>query len=123
MKAIAALRYRVIVISPEQIMKLDGEFERLLKNQLFVAPTFTKHTLGDITRLLHMHHDKTIRVYCSSDQPNIEIGIRKIKYVMSSFADLAFLIPDGIKVGNPPPPKFLIFFDDIPNSIAAMHMM
>ncbi|KIK73352.1 hypothetical protein PAXRUDRAFT_178679, partial [Paxillus rubicundulus Ve08.2h10] len=34
---IATLRYRVIVISPEQIMKPDGEFERLLKNQLFVA--------------------------------------------------------------------------------------
>ncbi|KIK75834.1 hypothetical protein PAXRUDRAFT_171534 [Paxillus rubicundulus Ve08.2h10] len=37
MKAIAALQYRVIVISPKQIMKPDGEFERLLKNQLFVA--------------------------------------------------------------------------------------
>jgi superfamily II DNA helicase RecQ len=154
------------VISPEQIMKPDGEFERLLKNQLFMArvvsvvideahcltewgefrpeyrelgrlryilppstplliasATFTKHALGDVTRLLHMHHDKTITVHCSSDRPNIEIGIRKIKYAMSSFADLAFLIPDGIKVGDPPPPKFLVFFDDIPNSIAAVHMM
>lgn len=32
---------------------------------------------------------------------------------------LTFLIPPGFKVDDPPPPKFLIFFDDIPDSINA----
>ncbi|KAI6111623.1 hypothetical protein EDD16DRAFT_1447179, partial [Pisolithus croceorrhizus] len=41
----------------------------------------------------------------------------RIKYALSSFANLTFLIPAGFKVGDPPPPKFLIFFDDILASI------
>ncbi|KAI6104646.1 hypothetical protein EDD16DRAFT_1492496 [Pisolithus croceorrhizus] len=53
----------------------------------------------------------------SSDRPNIGIGVRKIKYALNSFANLAFLIPAGFKVGDPPLPKFLIFFDNIPDSI------
>lgn len=32
---------------------------------------------------------------------------------------LAFLIPAGFKVDDPPLPKFLIFFDNIPDSINA----
>ncbi|KAF9222850.1 hypothetical protein BS17DRAFT_707463, partial [Gyrodon lividus] len=43
----------------------------------------------------------------------------KIKYALSSYSDLVFLIPVGFKVGDPPPPKFLIFFDNIPGSINA----
>ncbi|KAI6115259.1 P-loop containing nucleoside triphosphate hydrolase protein, partial [Pisolithus croceorrhizus] len=35
-QAISAFKYQVIVISPEQIMRLDGGFERLLKSPLFV---------------------------------------------------------------------------------------
>lgn len=31
-QAISAFKYRVVVISPEQIMKPDGGFERLLKS-------------------------------------------------------------------------------------------
>ncbi|KIJ15264.1 hypothetical protein PAXINDRAFT_77530, partial [Paxillus involutus ATCC 200175] len=63
--------------------------------------------------------DKTLIIHHSSDRPNIKIGIKKIKYPLNTYADLAFLIPAGFKVGNPPPPKFLIFFDDIPDSINA----
>ncbi|KAF9234419.1 hypothetical protein BU15DRAFT_52639, partial [Melanogaster broomeanus] len=86
---------------------------------LVASATITNSTLCDITRLLHMHKDKTLVLRRSSDRPNIKIGIRKIKYVLSSFVDLAFLVPTGFKVGDPPPPKFLVFFDDIPNSIEA----
>ncbi|KAI6111562.1 hypothetical protein EDD16DRAFT_1485720, partial [Pisolithus croceorrhizus] len=49
--------------------------------------------------------------------PNIKIGIRKVKYALNSFADLTFLILPGFNVDDPPPPKFLIFFNDIPGSI------
>ncbi|KAI6106353.1 hypothetical protein EDD16DRAFT_1490953, partial [Pisolithus croceorrhizus] len=55
----------------------------------------------------------------SSDRPNIGIGVKKIKYALNSFADLTFLIPTGFKMGDPPLPKFLVFFDDIPDSINA----
>ncbi|KIK26866.1 hypothetical protein PISMIDRAFT_78925, partial [Pisolithus microcarpus 441] len=34
---ISTFQYRVIMISPEQVMKLDGGFEKLLKNHLFVT--------------------------------------------------------------------------------------
>jgi len=81
------------------------------------SATLTKSTLSNITHLLHLRPDKLVTVQCSSDQPNVKVGVKKIKYALSSFTDLAFLIPDGFKEGDPPPPKFLIFFDDIPESI------
>ncbi|KAI6004190.1 P-loop containing nucleoside triphosphate hydrolase protein [Pisolithus albus] len=161
-QAISAFKYQVVVISPEQIMKPDGGFERLLKNPLFtqciisiiideahcltdwgefrpeyrelgqlqyVVPmsvpllvtsaTITKGTLRDLTHLLHMSSRRTVIIHWSSDHPNIGICVKKIKYALNSFADLTFLVPAGFKVGDPPPPKFLIFFDDIPASINA----
>ncbi|KIK79231.1 hypothetical protein PAXRUDRAFT_161852, partial [Paxillus rubicundulus Ve08.2h10] len=59
-------------------------------------------------------------VFCrSSDQPNIKIRVRKIRYTLSSYTDLVFLIPAGFKVSDPPPQKLLIFFNNIPESINA----
>ncbi|KIK13383.1 hypothetical protein PISMIDRAFT_119019, partial [Pisolithus microcarpus 441] len=43
----------------------------------------------------------------------------KIKYSLNSYADLSFLIPPSWKDGDPLPPKFLIFFDDIQDAINA----
>ncbi|KAF8836717.1 hypothetical protein BDN67DRAFT_992040 [Paxillus ammoniavirescens] len=160
--AISNFRYRGIIISPEQIMKPGGDFQCLLKDQLFVShiisivideahcltewgdfcpeyrelgqlryvlppstsllvtsATLTKSAITDITRLLHMHKDKTLIIHHSSDCPNIKIGVRKIKYPLNTYTDLMFLIPAGFKVGDPPLPKFLIFFNDIPDSINA----
>ncbi|KAF8128106.1 hypothetical protein EV363DRAFT_1170700 [Boletus edulis] len=70
-----------------------------------------------------MHVGKTIVLRRSSDQPNIKIGIRQIKYALSSFADLAFLVPAGYKESDPPLPKFLVFFDNISDSIAATRFL
>jgi len=166
LQAISAFHYQVIVVSPEQIMKPDWEFERLLKNPLFVSqiisivideahcltdwgefqPEYrelgwlryilpstlpllvvsamiTKSTFNDITRLLHMQQDRTVVCRRSSDRPNVKIGVRKIKYALGSFADLMFLIPPGFKVGDSPPPKFLVFFDNIPDSIEAVTVL
>ncbi|KAI6002190.1 hypothetical protein F5J12DRAFT_894271 [Pisolithus orientalis] len=55
----------------------------------------------------------------SSDQPNIKISVKKIKYALNSYADLMFLIPPGFKVNDPSPPKFLIFFNNISDLISA----
>jgi hypothetical protein len=43
----------------------------------------------------------------------------KIKHALSSYNDLVFLIPAGWKKEDQPPPKFLIFFDDIQDAINA----
>lgn len=45
--------------------------------------------------------------------------VQKIKNILSTYKDLTFLIQKEWKPGDPPPPKFLIFFDSIAKSIAA----
>jgi hypothetical protein len=50
---------------------------------------------------------------------NIKIGVHKIKYSLASYMDLAFIIPTGMKLDDPPPPKFLIFFNSIRDGLAA----
>ncbi|KAG2061414.1 P-loop containing nucleoside triphosphate hydrolase protein [Suillus hirtellus] len=160
--AIKAFKYRAIAVSPEQIMKPNGEFEQPLKNPLFTShivsivideahcitewgefhleykelgclhyilpstipimitsATLTQGSLTNAMRLLHMHADKMSVICCSSDRANIKIGARKIKYSLTSYADLAFLILPGWNVGDAPPPKFMIFFDNIQDTINA----
>lgn len=90
---------------------------------MIASATLTPDTLSNAIHLLNMHPDKMITIRQSSDRPNIKIGVRKIKYALNSFADLAFLIPKGWKEGDPPPPKFLIFFDDIQDAINAAHYL
>jgi ATP-dependent DNA helicase RecQ len=46
-----------------------------------------------------------------------------MKYPMRSFKDLAFLIPEDWKPGDPLPVKFLIFFDNISDSIEAARFL
>lgn len=86
---------------------------------MITSATLTREALTSSLRLLHMRPDKTVTIRRSSDRPNIKIGVRKIKYALKSYADLAFLVPLGWKVGDPPIPKFLIFFDDIQDAISA----
>ena len=86
---------------------------------MITSATLTNDALVTTTRLLHMRLDKMTVIRRSTDRPNIKIGVKKLKYALSSFADLAFLIPEGWKPGDPPPPKFLIFFDSIQDSISA----
>ncbi|KAF8548113.1 hypothetical protein OG21DRAFT_1479305 [Imleria badia] len=133
--AIRTFQYRVIVITPEQAMKPDGEFENLLSNPLFASRIISivideAHCLIDRGRLRPAEYQElgrlryvTVVVHRSSDRPNIKIGVKKIKYAPNSFDDLAFLAPAGFKVGGPPPPKFLVFFDDIDESVKAARVM
>ncbi|KIK71721.1 hypothetical protein PAXRUDRAFT_182019, partial [Paxillus rubicundulus Ve08.2h10] len=146
--AIETFKYRAIIVSPEQLMKPNGEFEKRLTNSLFASrvisvvideahcltdwgdfrpeykelrhlryilpdtipimialATLTKDTLTSALQLLHMHRDRLITICQSNDRPNLKIGVRKIKYALNSYANLAFLIPTGWKAGNPPPAK------------------
>ena len=86
---------------------------------MITSATLTHDTLTNALKLLHMRPDKTITIRRSSDRPNIKIGVRKIKYALASYADLAFLVPPGWKVGDPPLLKFLIFFDSIQDAVNA----
>ena len=90
---------------------------------MITLTTLTHEALTSSLRLLHMRPDKTVTIQWSSDCPNIKIGVRKIKYALKSYADLAFLVPLGWKVGDPPLPKFLIFFNDIQDAISAAHYL
>ncbi|KAF8450851.1 P-loop containing nucleoside triphosphate hydrolase protein [Boletus edulis BED1] len=87
---------------------------------LITSATLTSETLRSIMKVLDPHRKeepKSIRTY--TDRPNIKICVRKIKYPLTSYTDLMFLVPEDWKPGDPAPPKFLIFFDDIQDSIGA----
>ena len=86
---------------------------------MVASATLTRNSLSTIHRLLHMRSDNLVSIQCSSDRPNIKIGVRKIKHALDSYADLGFLIPNDWKDRDPPPPKFLIFFDEIKQAIQA----
>lgn len=78
----------------------------------YVASTaLPPHSLADVAHTLRLRPGKTESVFCSNDRPNIHIVVREIKYPVSSYHDLAFLVPDGFHTGSPRFPKFLIFLD------------
>jgi superfamily II DNA helicase RecQ len=66
-----------------------------------------------------MRSENLVTIRTSIDRSNVKLCVRKIKYSLSSYQDLAFLIPDGWSNSDPIPPKFLVFFDNIQDTIAA----
>ncbi|KAF8981379.1 P-loop containing nucleoside triphosphate hydrolase protein [Cyathus striatus] len=128
-QAIENFEYQVIVVSPEQLVKSHiicivvdevhcvyiwsafrpeynelGHLQDILPKEipiLVTSATLPKHILNKSTQ-------------CS----NIFLGIQKILSPLLKFEDLKFIL-NNWKVGDPPPPKFLVFFDDINESIAA----
>ncbi|KAF8424256.1 P-loop containing nucleoside triphosphate hydrolase protein, partial [Boletus edulis BED1] len=87
---------------------------------LVASATLSPEALQDVKRLLHLWNgDKLVTIHRSTDRPNIKLAVRAIQGSLQSYADLAFLIPDGWKAGDPPPSKFLIFFDNIATAIEA----
>jgi hypothetical protein len=84
-----------------------------------VSATLPPAVLADVTNNLQVSPKKCTIICRSNDRPNIHLVVREMKYPISSFKDLAFLIRENWKPGDPPPPKFLIFFDSIADSIEA----
>ncbi|KAG2344669.1 hypothetical protein BDR05DRAFT_947343 [Suillus weaverae] len=159
-------KYLAVIVSPEQLMKPGGEFEKLLRKPEFVSDiigfvfdevhcitswgdfrpeykelqclryilpcyvpfmmvsaTLTPIDLSHGKRLLHMRSENLVTIQMSIDRSNVKLCVRKIKYSLSSYQDLAFLIPDGWSNSDPIPPKFLIFFDNIQDTIAAAKIL
>ncbi|KAJ7017638.1 hypothetical protein C8F04DRAFT_978925, partial [Mycena alexandri] len=86
---------------------------------VIVSATLPPAVLSDVMTVLQVLPNKCTVIRRSNDRPNIHIVVREMQYAMNSFKDLAFLIREGWKPGDPPPLKFLIFFDSIADSIEA----
>jgi len=166
--------YRVIISSPEQLMKEKGGFEKLFRKQHFtsnliaviideahcvklwgsfrkqfqelgrlrhllpdrarfaiVSATLPATVLPDVMSRLGVSRKDLHTIQLSNDRPNIALVVRKMKYAANTYMDLDFLVRDTNSDspadtdsldGSPPPwhrEKFVIFFDDKNEAIAA----
>lgn len=75
------------------------------------SATLPSHLRRDVSRILRLRSDETENILGSNDRHNIDYIVRPFEHPVHSFHDLTFLIPDNFKVGDPAPPKFLVFFD------------
>ncbi|KAJ6472221.1 P-loop containing nucleoside triphosphate hydrolase protein [Mycena vitilis] len=90
---------------------------------LIVSATLPPAVLSDVMHNLQVSPKKCTIIRRSNDRPNIHLVVREMKYSMSSYKDLAFLIPEDWKPGDPLPSKFLIFLDSIADSIEAVKFL
>ena len=86
------------------------------------SATLPAIVLNDVMNILHMQKDNTYIMERSNDRHNISICVREMLHPANSYLDLAFLIPENPLPGWKPP-KFLIFFDDITESIAVANFL
>ncbi|KIK75692.1 hypothetical protein PAXRUDRAFT_172005, partial [Paxillus rubicundulus Ve08.2h10] len=57
---------------------------------LIASATFTPESLSEVKKLLHFRSEKLLTVHTSTDHPNLALCVRKIKYTLSTYADLGF---------------------------------
>ena len=149
-------------MSPEQLVKTGGGFERLLHQKKFVErlisfifdeahcisiwATFRKEltemgllrmiilckdiplvaasatlptmVLNDVIDSLQLRITNLEIIRQPSVRPNIHLAVLPISSPLKKYEDLRFVL-NGWKPGDVPPPKFLIFFDDITHAVEA----
>ena len=86
------------------------------------SATMPPIVLDDIMNNLQIRKDNAYIHERSNDRANVSICVRPMVHPAKSYLDLAFLIPVDPKPGWRPP-KFLIFFDDIAESIAVANFL
>ena len=86
---------------------------------LVVSATLPDKILANVMQTLKMTEEKTSYILRSNDRPNVYIGVRRIRHPLASFKDLECLVPRDWKAGDKLP-KFLVFFDNIQESVAAI---
>lgn len=60
-----------------------------------------------------------LEIICQpSTRPNIHVAVLPISSPLKKYEDLCFILNDW-KPGDAPPPKFLVFFDDISDAVEA----
>lgn len=84
------------------------------------SATLPSGILSNIFETLNMQRQKTELILHSNDRPDIYIGVREMESAISSYKDIGFLIPEGWTEGDEPPAKFLVFFDKIGDTEAAV---
>ncbi|KAM6501445.1 P-loop containing nucleoside triphosphate hydrolase protein [Amanita muscaria] len=85
---------------------------------LVTSATMSPAVIRDVKKVLNLDEDKLLLSRCSVNRSNFAIIVRPILHLLSSFLDLKFLL-NGWKPGDQPPPKFLVFFDNIQTSVHA----
>lgn len=83
------------------------------------SATLPTPILNEVTKHLRLRPTETELIRRSNDRPNIQLNVREMKHAAKSFRDLDFLIPLDITEDSPPP-KFLVFFDNMKESEAAI---
>ncbi|KAI0688583.1 P-loop containing nucleoside triphosphate hydrolase protein [Cerioporus squamosus] len=89
---------------------------------LLASATMSERTLSDVKPLARIQDDRVKLVRRSNDRPNVYLTVRKIRHPLSTFRDLEFLIPQGWVPGTRLP-HFLVFFNDIEESIRATEVL
>ena len=86
------------------------------------SATMSAGVIEDVKKVLQLCEENLIVSRCSTNHSNIAIIVRPIVNPISSYRDLAFVLGDW-EPGNPPPPKFIVFFDNIKSSIDASYYL
>ncbi|KAI0641185.1 P-loop containing nucleoside triphosphate hydrolase protein [Trametes meyenii] len=85
---------------------------------LLPSATLPPHVLNDVLENLQLRREWILVIHRSNDRPNVYLTVRKIAHALTSFKDLEFLVPDswepGVRI-----PWFLVFFDNIEDSVKA----
>jgi superfamily II DNA helicase RecQ len=85
---------------------------------LITSATLPPLVFNDVRSILQLRTENLVVFHQSSDRPNIHICVHRMLSPLGSFADLEFVLHNW-KPGDPPLPKFLVFFDDINEAIRA----
>ncbi|KIM36196.1 hypothetical protein M413DRAFT_78603, partial [Hebeloma cylindrosporum] len=102
--------------------KAAGNLRHLIPKTIrfyLTSATLPTRVLDEIKSILGIRDENTYTFFRSNDRPNVHLTVRKMKYPLNSYKDLAFLIPDDWDPTTPLPYKFVIFFDNITDSINA----
>ncbi|GLB35135.1 putative helicase superfamily c-terminal domain [Lyophyllum shimeji] len=75
------------------------------------SATIPPSMMSTLKETLHISPSSCTVSQRSNDRHNIAFDVQKMKYPINSYEDLAFLIPKNWKEGDPPPRKFMVFFD------------
>ena len=86
------------------------------------SATMPRVVMRDVMDILHIWKQDTFIMHRSNDRPNVRLTVRELLHPANSFLDLAFLIPEVLPDGWKPP-KFLIFFDNISESIRTANFL
>ncbi|KAH9942663.1 P-loop containing nucleoside triphosphate hydrolase protein [Amylocystis lapponica] len=105
---------------------LVGNLRNLIPRVVpFYVPSATlpATVLSDVSKILHLREGETEHIFRTNDRPDIHLVVRVMEHPASSFNDLSFLVPRDWKEGDVPPPKFLIFFNDMKVAESAMEFL